>query len=326
MAERAGAARRAARNGGLSAMEHDARVLVFGAGYSAQAFAREKPGPEIPVVGTTRDPAGFARLRAAGIAPLLFDGRATPELLAELARATHLVVSAAPDANGDPVLAVLPGAVRGAAAANLRWIGYLSTVGVYGDHDGAWVDEATPCRPMSRRSRERVAAERSWTELGRQAGLPVAVLRLSGIYGPGRNAFVNLENGTARRLVKPGQVFNRIHVADIAGALWHLAERRQGGVFNVTDDEPAPPQDVVAYAAALMGVAPPPEIPFETAALTPMQRSFYGENKRVANGRLKAGGYSLRFPGYRAALDAMWAEGTWPGDAGGGARSPIRAG
>ncbi len=176
---------------------------------------------------------------------------------------------------------------------NLRWIGYLSTVGVYGDHGGAWVDETSECRPVSRRSIDaRRRPNRQWLALGDETALPVAVLRLSGIYGPGRNAFVNLANGTARRLVKPGQVFNRIHVDDIAGALWHLASSDIGGVFNVTDDEPAPPQDVVAYAAELMGVAPPPEIPFETAELSPMARSFYGENKRVSNAAIKAVGLS----------------------------------
>ena len=176
---------------------------------------------------------------------------------------------------------------------------------------------------MSRRSVLRVAAEKDWLGFGREAGLPVAVLRLSGIYGPGRNAFVNLANGTARRLVKPGQVFNRIHVADIAGALSHLARQQTAGIFNVTDDLPAPPQDVVAYAAELMGIAPPPEIPFETAQLSPMARSFYGENKRVSNALIKEAGYSLAFPDYRSAFDRMWADGDWRGDGTADAASPI---
>ncbi|TIM82068.1 MAG: NAD(P)-dependent oxidoreductase, partial [Mesorhizobium sp.] len=181
----------------------------------------------------------------------------------------------------------------------------------YGDHGGGWMDETAECRPLSKRSMLRVAAERDWLKLGQDIGRPAAILRLSGIYGPGRNALVNLENGTARRLVKPGQVFNRIHCDDIAGALWHLAEGNRGGIFNVTDDLPAPPQDVVAYAAGLMGVTPPPEIPFESAQLSPMARSFYGENKRVANTAIKAAGYRFRFPDYRTAFDHMWAEGSW---------------
>jgi nucleoside-diphosphate-sugar epimerase len=209
-------------------------------------------------------------------------------------------------------------------APRLRWIGYLSTVGVYGDHGGAWVDETSDCRPVSRRSVQRVAAEREWLTLGRQTGLPVALLRLSGIYGPGRNALVNLKNGTAKRLVKPGQVFNRIHVADIAGALWHLGSREQGGVFNVTDDLPAPPQDVVTYAAGLMNVEPSPEIPFASAQLSPMARSFYGENKRVSNAALKAAGYVFRYPDYRSAFEIMWADGSWEGDGASDARSPMK--
>lgn len=303
---------------------HEHRFLVFGAGYSARAFAAAKPVAETLVAGTTRSPEKFGALREAGIAPLLFDA-GDRALRAELAQATHLVVSTAPDEAGDPVRAAFAGAIRGAAQENLRWIGYLSTVGVYGDHGGAWVDEDSECRPKSRRSTERVAAERAWTEFGAETGLPVAVLRLSGIYGPGRNAFVNLREGTAKRLVKPGQVFNRIHAADIAGALWHLAAAETGGVFNVTDDEPAPPQDVVAFAAGLMGVEPPPEIPFAAAELNPMQRSFYGENKRVSNAKLKAAGYGFRFPDYRAALSSLWDEGTWAGDPGDG-RSAMRAG
>jgi nucleoside-diphosphate-sugar epimerase len=301
------------------------RFLILGAGYSGRAFAREKPTPETPVAGTTRSPANFGRLRRNGIAPLLFDGAAGTELLGELAAATHLVVSAAPGEEGDPVLPALADPIRRAAEGKLRWIAYLSTVGVYGDHAGAWVDETAERWPKSRRSSERVAAEDAWAALASETGLSLATLRLSGIYGPGRNAFLNLRDGTAKRLVKPGQVFNRIHAADIAGALWHLAGRNAGGVFNVTDDEPAPPQDVVAFAASLMGVEAPPPIPFATAELSPMQRSFYGENKRVANAKLKEAGYRFRFPDYRAALSAMWADGSWTGEAGDG-RSAIQRG
>jgi len=294
-------------------------VLIFGAGYSGKAFARALP-PGTAVAGTTRSPEKFAALREAGIAPLPFDGTPTPEIRDALRHATHVVVSIAPDERGDPALdAVAAGLADG--LPELRWIGYLSTVGVYGDHGGGWVDEASACRPVSQRSRRRLEAERQWLDLGRRAGVPVAVLRLSGIYGPGRNAFVNLRDGTARRLIKPGQVFNRIHRDDIAGALRHLAERDLGGTFNVTDDMPAPPQDVVAYAASLMNVEPPPEIPFETAQLSPMARSFYDENKRVSNAAIKLAGYAFRFPDYRAAFDAMRAAGDW---ADGAARSPMK--
>ncbi len=295
------------------------KVFIFGAGYSGKAFARAN-ADGAKIAGTTRSRQKFDALRQAGIEPLLFDGSSTEEVAAELLTTTHLVVSIAPGDAGDPALVVARTAIEEKMPA-LRWIGYLSTVGVYGDHGGVWVDETSECRPVSNRSRLRVEAERQWLELGKETGLPVAVLRLSGIYGPGRNAFVNLANGTAKRLIKPGQVFNRIHVEDIAGALWHLAERAQGGIFNVTDDLPAPPQDVVAYAAALMGVEPPPEIPFETAQLSPMARSFYGENKRVSNAAIRKAGYRFRFPDYRTASEAMWTAGNW---ADGEARSPMK--
>jgi nucleoside-diphosphate-sugar epimerase len=295
------------------------RFLIFGAGYSGQAFARANM-QNARVSGTTRTSEKFEALRSAGIEPLQFDGALSAELGDALAKTTHLIVSIAPDDAGDPVLNAAGDALRKNMPA-LEWIGYLSTVGVYGDHGGAWVDEISDCRPVSKRSVMRVAAEREWQTLGREIDKPVAILRLSGIYGPGRNALTNLEDGTARRLVKKDQVFNRIHCDDIAGALWHLADNNLGGIFNVTDDEPAPPQDVVAYAAGLMGIEPPPEIPFETAQLSPMARSFYGENKRVANRAIKAAGYRFRFPNYRVALERMWAEGNWRD---GAPRSPMR--
>lgn len=303
------------------------QVFIFGAGYSGKAFARAgkafaraKQGAAV-ILGTTRSPEKFEALRQAGIAPLLFDGGLTGEIGDALNKTTHLVISVAPEEAGDPVLNAAREAI--ARMPVLEWIGYLSTVGVYGDHGGAWVDETARCRPVSKRSVMRVEAEQDWLQLGGEIGRPVAILRLAGIYGPGRNALVNLENGTARRLVKPGQVFNRIHCDDIAGALWQLIEANTGGIFNITDDLPAPPQDVVAYAASLMGVTPPPEIPFNAAQLSPMARSFYGENKRVANAAIKAAGYRFRFPDYRAAFDHMWASGDWRD---GEARSPMKRG
>ena len=301
-------------------MSRQEKIFIFGAGYSGKAFADANSAIGATIFGTTRSPEKFEPLSRAGIAPLLFDGTLTPEIEAALGQTTHLVISIAPEEAGDPVLNAARAAIAGKMPA-LKWIGYLSTVGVYGDHGGGWVDEKTECRPVSRRSVMRLIAEQAWLALGRELGLPVAILRLSGIYGPGRNAFVNLTNGTAKRLVKQGQVFNRIHRDDIGGALRHLAERNRGGVFNITDDFPAPPQDVVAYAAALMGVEPPPEIPFETAELSPMARSFYGENKRVANEAVKADGYRFLFPDYRSALERMWADDTWYDDE---ARGPIK--
>lgn len=287
------------------------RIFLFGAGYSAQAFSRLMTGEAERIDGTTRNEQNFPTLEKAGIAPLIFDGEtASPELIDRLAKSTHVVISISPRENGDPSLAIVEEALR-RPDNTIRWIGYLSTVGVYGNHDGNWIDETASCEPASRRSLERVEAEKAWDALSERHGTPVALLRLSGIYGPGRNAFINLERGTARRIIKDGQVFNRIHVDDIAGTLRFLGGTNTGGAFNITDNEPAPPQDVVVYAAELMGVAPPPEISFEEADMTPMARSFYGENKRVSNQRIKDLGYDFIHPDYRAAFSAMWRHDNW---------------
>jgi nucleoside-diphosphate-sugar epimerase len=280
------------------------RLFVFGCGYSATAFV-DTLDPAAVAGVTTRSAGKAAAFAARGLPAYVFDGTQPGEGIAEaLAETTHLLVSIAPKEEGDPVLLQYRDAVL-TGMPNLAWIGYLSTVGVYGNHDGGWVDEETPVRPVSQRSVERVDAEEAWTAVAAARGVPLAVLRLSGIYGPGRNAMVNLREGKARRLVKPGQVFNRIHVADIAGALTLLAGQDLGGVFNVTDDEPAPPQDVVEYAAKLAHFPVPPAINFDSALLSPMARSFYGENKRVSNARLKSLGYTFSFPTYREALACL---------------------
>ena len=217
----------------------------------------------------------------------------------------------------DPVLAHHRADI--VAAADLAWIGYLSTVGVYGRYGGAWVTERTTPHPVRGRSTMRLAAERAWQGLGTERGLPVAIFRLAGIYGPGRNAFVRIAAGGAHRVVKPGQVFNRIHLDDIVGSLMAGLAARAAGIFNVADDEPAPAEEVVAHAADLMGVPAPPEVPFELADLSPMARSFYDDNKRVLNRRLKEElGVTLRYPTYRAGLAALWRDGVWRG---GGANS-----
>jgi nucleoside-diphosphate-sugar epimerase len=280
------------------------RLFVFGVGFSSKAFIEEVRARFDWIGGTTRSGEKAQALKEMGIEPFLFDGETKGDGISEaLGSATHVLVSIAPNEAGDPVLKLH---AEDLAAGKPEWIGYLSTVGVYGDHDGAWVDEDTPCKPVSKRSVQRVAAEQSWLDFAGKNDLPVQIFRLSGIYGPGRNAFENFRKGTARRLVKPGQVFNRIHVADIAGALSAAMQKPSTRIFNVTDDEPCPPQDVVAHAAGLLGVEPPPEIPFETAELSPMARSFYGENKRVSNRRIKDElGYAFRYPDYRVALKAL---------------------
>ncbi|WEX09500.1 SDR family oxidoreductase [Chelativorans sp. AA-79] len=289
------------------------RVLIFGAGYSGRAIGRALAPQADFLAGTTRSADNAEALSRLGIRPLLYAGEGFGgETKQALQEATHLIISIAPGEGGDPVLADLRALSGG--IPNLEWVGYLSTVGVYGDHGGAWVDEESECRPSSSRSRQRLEAEDAWLTFGRQTGVPVAILRLPGIYGPGRNAFVNFSEGTARRIVKPGQVFNRIHVEDIAGATRHLMRMKAGGIFNLSDEEPAPAQDVVAYAARLMGMDPPPEVPFDQADLSPMGRSFYSECKRVSNGKLKASGYELRYPNYRHALEAIWKAGDWRGE------------
>ncbi len=285
-------------------------LLIFGAGFSARQSAIAASDQFDRIAGTTRTPGKFEYLREAGIDPVQFAGMPTSELSGEIAGATHLLVSIAPEDDGDPVLSAFETLI--ASSPSLQWICYLSTVGVYGDHQGGWVDEQSACRPVSKRSLERLAAEDAWTALAQAAGKKLAILRLSGIYGPGRNAFVNIENGTSRRLVKPGQVFNRIHRDDIATAFALAARQQAQGVFNITDDEPAPPQDVVTYAHALMGVAPPPETDFATAQLSPMARSFYGENKRVSNARSKQElGLEYAYPDYRTAFARMWRDKSW---------------
>ncbi|MEJ8476246.1 SDR family oxidoreductase [Roseibium algae] len=280
------------------------RLFVFGVGYSSKAFIDKSRSKFDWIGGTTRSPEKAALLREDGIEAFLFDGKSpSAEISQALAQATHVLISIAPDETGDPVL-IHHG--TDIAAAHPKWIGYLSTVGVYGNHDGAWVDEDTPCRPVSKRSIQRVAAEKSWLEFAAEHDVAVQIFRLSGIYGPGRNAFENFKKGKARRLIKPGQVFNRIHVADITGILDVAMREPNTRIYNVTDDEPAPPQDVITYAAKLLGITPPPEIPFETADLTPMARTFYGENKRVSNKRVKIDlNYSFYFRNYRTALNNL---------------------
>lgn len=289
-------------------------LLIFGAGYTAKECARRAAPLYDRISGTTRSPDRMPSLEEAGIEPLIFSGEMTPEIAAAIADAGHLLVSIAPGEaageNGDPVLGACREAIL--AAPRLEWICYLSTVGVYGDHDGRWVSEESHCRPVSKRSVARLKAEAAWRALAQEKRVPLAIFRLSGIYGPGRNAFVNIGKGTSRRLVKPGQVFNRIHRDDIAKAFCLAAQMRADGIFNITDNEPAPPQDVVAFAHKLACVPPPPEIDFATAELPPMVRSFYGENKRVANEKSKRVlGLEYDWPDYHSALTRMWAEKSW---------------
>lgn len=288
------------------------KMMILGAGFSGKAIARICAADFEAIYGTTRSVARFPALEASGILPLVFDGVAiSSELRQALGDVTHLVQSISPDGKGDLFLPLVPRLKD--LMPNLVWVGYLSTIGVYGDRKGAWVDEDAAPTPLSNRSRERVLAETQWIEAGEEENIPVSILRLSGIYGPGRNPFVNLAAGTARRIVKKDQVFNRIRVEDIGRATAFLLGRGERGIYNVTDSNPSPTQDTVAYAASLMGVAVPPDIVFETAELSAMQRSFYAENKRVSNARIRALGFEFLYPDYHMSLDQMWHDDAWRG-------------
>lgn len=283
------------------------RSFFFGLGFSSQASveALRKSGELVSALGTVRTTDKAERLTREGIKTVVFDGSAPgPEVAEGLRNSSHVIVSIAPDAEGDLVLRH-HGADLDAAPA-LEWLCYYSTVGVYGDFDGAWIDETAPLVPRNERSDRRVLAEQAWRDYAERRGVPLTILRLAGIYGPGRSTFDKLADGTARRVVKPGQVFNRIHVADIGRVTALAAEARLNGTFNLADDEPAPPQDLVTHAAALLGMAPPPEVPFDIAEMTPMQRSFYADNKRVSNAAIKqALGIELLYPTYRDGLAAI---------------------
>lgn len=289
------------------------RLLVLGVGFSGRAIAEAFGEAGFAVAGTTRSQEKVDALAALGIEAILYDGETISDALRDaMQQATHLVQSIAPGKRGDPLFRDGMAPIAD-LMPHLQWAGYLSTVGVYGDHKGAWVDEDTPIHPVSARSVERMEAEGKWLSFSTRSGIPVSVLRLAGIYGPGRNALRNVAEGTARRLVKKDQVFNRIRVEDIGAAALFLAKGGHGGVFNITDHEPGPPQDVVAEAARLMGAEMPPEIPFETAELSPMARSFYGENKRVSNAKIRSLGFAFRYPDYRMSLAQMWADNAWRG-------------
>lgn len=268
------------------------KLFCFGFGYSAGYLARALPeGWQIG--GTVRHKDGRPGIQLFGDA-------------LDLSQVTHLLLSIPPEEAGDPVLSRYRRTLE--AARDLRWIGYLSTTGVYGDHGGAMVDETTPTAPTSDRARRRVAAEQEWLAFGAERGVPVQVFRLAGIYGPGRNVLDDLREGTAKRILRPGQLFSRIHVEDIAAVLRAALEGRpRSAIYNVCDDEPAAPAEVVAYAAHLLGVEPPPEIPFEQAALSPMALTFWADNKRVDNRRMKKElGVELIYPSYREGLKALF--------------------
>ena len=282
-------------------------LFCFGLGYCADYLSAKLIKQGWQVSATCRTSEKAAVLEASGIRPVFLSGKKVT--VTDLCKADHILISAPPEQDGsDPVLNFAEAALA-ALQDQINWVGYLSTTGVYGDHQGAWIDEETPAGLLSERGQRRVAAEAQWAA----TGLPMHYFRLAGIYGPGRNSLRALQNGTARRVVKQGQVFSRIHLADITRILEaSMANPNAGRAYSVCDDTPAPPQDVVTYAAELMGVSPPALQDFATAELSPMARSFYGENKRIRNNRIKEElGVSLEYPDYRAGLSALWESGTY---------------
>lgn len=288
-------------------------LFIFGLGFSAGYFARRRIARGDHVSGTVRSREKAEVLSATGINAHVFGPEQRDSAAdTDLAAADALLISVPPGTHGDPVLADYGPQIT--AGSKLRWIGYLSTIGVYGDHQGAWVDEQTPATPTNARSIERAHAEQAWLAFGTANHIPVQIFRLAGIYGPSQSQLVQLARGTAKRIIKPGQVFNRIHVEDIARTLDASLERpRPGAIYNVTDNEPAPPQDVVTFAASLCGVTPPPELRLDDAGLTEMGRSFYAESKRVRNDLLRDElGVTLAYPTYREGLTALHAAGEGP--------------
>jgi nucleoside-diphosphate-sugar epimerase len=279
-------------------------LFCFGFGYSAEALARRLSARTVALAGTRTSVGGGPAPLGARLAEFKGDA-ASAEVRGLLAGTTHALISVPPDLEGDVVLRHFREEL--AALGDLVWVGYLSTVGVYGDWQGQWVDETSPTRPISERSLRRMQAERAWFDFGKAAGKRVEVFRLAGIYGPGRSVIDTLRAGTARRIVKPGQVFNRIHVDDVARVLAAAIDRDTGhNIYNVSDDEPTPPQDVVAYAAELLGLPVPPEVAYEEAGLKGMAASFWAESKRVGNARIKADlGVELMYPTYREGLRAL---------------------
>lgn len=292
----------------------DRSLFCFGYGYSAEALVRRLRAVEAGwrVFGTTRRPEKAARMAQDGVIPILSGDNAHAAADAAVEEAlfdsAHLLLSAGPDSEGDPVLRRHGRAVE-RRARDLRWAGYLSTTGVYGDRGGDWVDETAELTPSTQRGRLRVAAETAWRNVADRSGLALHIFRLAGIYGPGRGPFEKVANGTARRIVKPGQVFSRIHVDDIAAVVEaSMRQPNAGAIYNVCDDDPAPPQDVIAHAAELLEAPSPPTVPFEEArkTMSPMAVSFYAESKRVSNARIKSElGVELAYPSYKVGLPAL---------------------
>ena len=281
------------------------KQFYFGFGYTAKALST-RLGDANLAAGTTRSMASIKRLNLAGFSAVIFDGKKNSnEVINLVSSANHILNSIPPDMEGDPVLRCFSKSLKN--TDNLKWIGYLSTTGVYGDHDGEWVDETTPLKPNGKRGRRRAFTEDSWLKLYRNYGLPVHIFRLASIYGPGYSVIDRLRMGTARNIIKPNQVFSRIHIDDLVNVL--LASIKNpcpGKIYNVCDDRPASPQEVIAYAAKLLTAPLPPSIDYQSNELTEIIRSFYADNKRVKNHLIKTDlRITLKYPTFREGLKAI---------------------
>ena len=293
-------------------------LFIFGYGFTSHHLASliRNKSDHLPIVATSRKVERIEKMHALDITPISLTGEHDEDKITpHLEKITHLLISAGPSENGDPFLNQFEALLK--KMPHLKWIGYLSTTAVYGNHDGAWVDEDSALNAGLERGKWRIAAENKWLSIGRNTKIPTHIFRLSGIFGRGRNAFTTIEKGKAKRVIKKGQLFNRIHADDIAQTVYasmynpyHDGDYTR--IYNVADDEAAPPQDVIAYACSLMGISPPPEVQFEEANMSAMARSFYSESKKVSNDRIKQElGITLLYPNYKQTLKQMWEEDDW---------------
>ena len=279
------------------------KLLSFGHGYSAQALENLLPINNWTLSATTRNLKKAQLMRQRKISTFIWPG---DNLEDEIFNATHILLSIPPDGAGDPIFKQYGDII--VRSKNLKWLGYLSTTGVYGDHKGGWVDESTELKPTTQRGANRLVAENQWLQLSKKNSLCLSIFRLAGIYGLGRGPFSKVLAGTARRIIKKNQVFSRIHVDDIAQVLFaSLNNPHLKGIYNVCDDFAAPPEDVLSYAAKLLEKDLPPEEDFLSAKMSEMAKSFYAESKRVKNGKIKHNlGVTLKYPDYKSGLKSLF--------------------
>ncbi|AKK20312.1 NAD-dependent epimerase/dehydratase family protein [Candidatus Liberibacter africanus] len=281
-------------------------LMIFGAGYTGKFIADEALQAGIHTSGTTRSVSNFPELQNKGISSFVFANQKIDTALREkLYYTTHIVQCIKPGNAGDPCI-ISMGEDFHRLVPHLKWIGYLSSTSVYGNREGQWVNENSFIHPISCIATQRVNAEKMWLSITKKLNIKVAILRLSGIYGPQRNPFITIKQKKSLRLIKQNQVFNRIRVEDIARSVIFLINNHLGGIFNISDDEPAPPQNIIMEAASLMEISPPPEKYFNITDISPITRFFYADNKRISNAKIKSLGFHFLYPNYRISLKQLW--------------------